>query len=89
MRLSAEDLEAMELRALRSEALIALAEVDVARAEKGQWPRALPTRTTSLVLEPVDETRVSLRSCIQGLMSEPLVVKADSAPALQQVHDVP
>ncbi|NOJ91737.1 hypothetical protein HMI51_02095 [Corallococcus coralloides] len=89
VRLSPEDLEALELRALRSEALIALAEVDVARAEKGQWPRALPTRTTSLVLEPVDETRVSIRSCIQGLMPEPLVVKADSAPALQQVHDVP
>ncbi|WP_404365544.1 hypothetical protein ACIHQR_34910 [Corallococcus coralloides] len=89
VRLSPEDLEALELRALRSEALIALVEVDVARAEKGQWPRALPTRTTSLVLEPVDETRVSIRSCIPGMMPDPLVVEADGSLLLQHVQDVP
>ncbi|MHA7628008.1 hypothetical protein [Corallococcus sp. M7] len=89
VRLSPEDLEALELRALRSEALIALVEVDVARAEKGQWPRALPTRTTSLVLEPVDDAQVSIRSCIPGLMPDPLVVKADGSPVLRQVRDVP
>ncbi|MFP2897420.1 hypothetical protein [Corallococcus sp. 4LFB] len=89
MRLSPEDLEALDLRALRSEALIALAEVDVARAEKGQWPRALPTRTTSLVLKPVDETLAHIRSCVRGLMPDLLVVKADGPPALRQVRDVP
>ncbi|WP_375756446.1 hypothetical protein [Corallococcus exercitus] len=89
VRLSPEDMEALDLRALRSEALIALAEVDVARAEKGQWPRVLPTRTTSLVLKPVDENQVHIRSCVQGLMPDPLVVKADGPPALRQVLDVP
>ncbi|RKH64596.1 hypothetical protein [Corallococcus aberystwythensis] len=89
VRLSPEDVGALDLRALRSEALIALVEVDVARAEKGQWPRALPTRTASLVLKPVDETQAHIRSCVQGLMPDPLVVKADGPRALQQVHDVP
>lgn len=89
VRLSPEDLEALELRALRSEALIALAEVDADRAEKGQWPRGLPTRTTSLVLKPVDETQARIHSCVQGLMPDPLVVRADGPPALQRVHDVP
>ncbi|NOK16888.1 hypothetical protein [Corallococcus carmarthensis] len=89
VRLSPEDVEALALRELRSEALMALVEVDVARAEKGQWPRALPTRTASLMLKPVDETEAQIHSCVQGLMPDPLVVKADGAPALQQVHDVP
>ncbi|RKH54379.1 hypothetical protein D7Y23_00030 [Corallococcus sp. AB050B] len=89
VRLSSEDQEALDLRALRSESLIALAEVDAARAQGGQWPRALPTRTTSLVLERVDESEAQIRSCVQGLMPEPIVVKADGAPLLQQVHDVP
>ncbi|MBN8229317.1 hypothetical protein JYK02_17550 [Corallococcus macrosporus] len=89
VRLSPEDVEALDLRALRTEALIALTEADVAHAQTGQWPRVLPTRTTSLVLKPVDETRAHIRSCVQGLMPDPLVVKADGPPALQQVHDVP
>ncbi|WP_223642150.1 hypothetical protein [Corallococcus sp. EGB] len=89
VRLSPEDMEALELRTLRSEALIALAEVDAARAETGQWPHALPTRTTTLVLKPVDETQAQIHSCVQGLMPDALVVKADGAPSRQQAHDVP
>ncbi|GMU04739.1 hypothetical protein [Corallococcus caeni] len=89
VRLSPEDVEALDLRALRSEALIALTEVDVARAERGQWPRALRTRTKSLMLKPVDENQAHIRSCVQGMMPDPLVVTADGPPALQQVRDVP
>ncbi|TSC22962.1 hypothetical protein [Corallococcus sp. Z5C101001] len=89
VRLSPEDAEALDLRALRSEALIALAEVDAARAEKGQWPRALMTRTTSLVLEPVDDAQVVIRSCVRGLTPEALLVTADRPAALQQVRDQP
>jgi hypothetical protein len=88
-RLSDEDLEALDLRDLRSEALIAVAEVDVARAEKGQWPRALPTKSARLMLEPVDDAQAFIRTCVRGLTPEALLVKADGPLAPRQVQDLP
>ncbi|MBE4747279.1 hypothetical protein G4177_03695 [Corallococcus sp. ZKHCc1 1396] len=84
-----QDMEALDLRALRSEALIALAEVDVARAERGQWPKTLATKTTSLVLEPVDASQATLRSCVRGLTPEALRVTADAPATPRQAREAP
>ncbi|MCY1044466.1 hypothetical protein OV208_24310 [Corallococcus sp. bb12-1] len=88
-RLSSEDMEAMDLRALRSEALIALAEVDAERAEKGQWPKALATKTASLVLESVDASQAIIRSCVRGLTPEALLLNADAPATPQQAREQP
>ncbi|RKI02303.1 hypothetical protein D7Y13_24940, partial [Corallococcus praedator] len=88
-RLASEDLEALELRALRSEALIALAEVDATRAEKGQWPKTLATKTPSLVLESVDASQAVIRSCVRGLTPEALLVNADAPATPQQARARP
>lgn len=89
MRQVSEDVDLLDLRALRSEALIALAEVDAARAEKGQWPRALATKTSSLVLEPVDTSQAVLRSCVRGLTPEALRITADTQDSPGQAREQP
>ncbi|RKH15303.1 hypothetical protein D7V97_00405 [Corallococcus sp. CA053C] len=89
MRQAAEDADLLDLRALRSEALIALAEVDATRTEKGQWPRALATKTSSLVLEPVDANQAVIRSCVRGLTPEALRITADAAPGPEQAREQP
>ncbi|MBU8896442.1 hypothetical protein KRR26_12540 [Corallococcus sp. M34] len=70
----------LDLRRLRNDALIALAEVDATRAETGQWPRELPNGMSSLIMEPVGPNELVLKPCGTSLAEYALHVTADTQP---------
>ncbi|QSQ11061.1 hypothetical protein [Myxococcus landrumensis] len=70
--------ERLDLRKLQHNALIALAEVDVARAERGQWPETAPRhKDSSFVLEALGPTEARLEPCSRAYASQGLRVTAD------------
>ncbi|AGC42295.1 hypothetical protein MYSTI_00946 [Myxococcus stipitatus DSM 14675] len=70
--------ERLDLRKLQHNALIALAEVDVARAERGQWPDTAPRhKDSSFVLEALGPMEARLEPCSRAYASQGLRVTAD------------
>ncbi|GEN05587.1 hypothetical protein SAMN05443572_101869 [Myxococcus fulvus] len=72
--------ERLDLRRLQHDALITLAEVDLARAERGHWPDSPPRhKDSSFVLEPMGPTEARLRPCSRAYAAQGLRVTADLA----------
>lgn len=73
--------ERLDLRRLQHDALITLAEVDVARAERGQWPESPPRhKDSSFVLEALGPMEARLQPCSRAYASQGLRVTADPVP---------
>jgi hypothetical protein len=75
--------EALDVRRLQSDALIALAEVDVKRAEQGRWPKTPPREASSLVLEFDGPGEAVLKPCAASLSRYALRITADTPGNLQ------
>jgi hypothetical protein len=75
--------EALDVRRLQSDALIALAEVDVKRAVQGRWPRTPPREVSSLVLEFDGPGEAVLKPCAASLSRYALHITADAPGDLQ------
>jgi hypothetical protein len=67
--------ERMDVRRLQHGALLALAEVDLKRAETGRWPESVSGE--GLVLESSGPAEAVLRPCASGLTEHELRVTAD------------
>lgn len=73
--------ERVERQRLQSEALIALAEVDAARAEQGRWPAALPPTTAEdFTLRAPTPGEAQLTPRDASLAELALGFSADAAP---------
>lgn len=70
--------ERLDLRKLQHDALITLAEVDLARAERGHWPESPPRhKDSSFVLETLGPTEARLQPCSRAHAAHGLRVTAD------------
>lgn len=71
--------ERMDVRRLQHDALLALVEVELERADKGRWPGTIPARFAStFVLKPAGPGEAVLEPCSSGLKAYALRVRADA-----------
>lgn len=77
--------ERLDLRRLQHDALITLAEVDLARAERGHWPESPPHhKDSSFVLETLGPSEARLQPCARAHSAQGLRVTADVPPTARR-----